>query len=342
MSDQLHVQPATDIPSRELTYIDYFGAIGGDIARLVKAALSERAVFAVVMSLSLIAGVGTALFSQDTFQADTILAPSSSGGQRGLGGVLSGQLGAVSSLIGMPGDHTAEEMVISLNSRAILYKFIADYNIKKEMFPRLWDDERHQWRLVTPGVLSRGLRWISGRPDAPTQYGPTTEDTYRALTGILSVGQQQSTGMITLSIQWKDPEKAALWANGIVRILNDARRHEAISKSRLRITLLQSELASTTSVETRQVLVNLIQSETENAAVAQTEPQFVLRSLDPAVVPQYRIWPKRGLIIVLSLIFGAFAGGVTSLIWKSLRQHGVIGSSLEQRARHSLGSKALS
>jgi len=46
------------------------------------------------------------------------------------------------------------------------------------------------------------------------------------------------TGLVTLSITWNDPNIAAKWANGLVRMANDYLRDQAIEESERNIAYL--------------------------------------------------------------------------------------------------------
>lgn len=309
MSEDTINRPAGDQAPKELTYIDYFGLIGSDLARIVKKAWAERIVWGAGVLLCLVIGIAIALFSEEKFSAEATLLPNDTQ-ESGIGSGISSKLGAASSLIGLGGGKDVQELIAALQSRALIYRFIDRYQVARDLFPQLWDSETQQWRKVTPGAASRLVRWLNEKPEPAPQYGPTREDTYATFLNILAVSQAGNTDMIHVSITWKDPEKAATWVNGIVRMLNDTRRQEFVAQSKTRIALLNTLLMSTTSVETRSALVNLIQTQTESSVSAQSQTEFALRSLDPAVVPQYRAWPKRGLIVVLSLVLGFLASGL--------------------------------
>ena len=45
---------------------------------------------------------------------------------------------------------------------------------------------------------------------------------------ILSVDEDKKSGLISLSISWKDPEVAAEWANDLVKQLNEQLREKQL------------------------------------------------------------------------------------------------------------------
>lgn len=140
------------------------------------------------------------------------------------------------------------------------------------------------------------------------------------MAGILNIGLENDSGTITVAFDWRDPKLAATWANGLVALFNDKKRSDVIKSSEARINFLQAEIGHTTGVETREAFANLIQSEAQKVVLAQSEKQFSLRIIDPAVPPEDRIWPKRGLIIFISVLVGIIAGAGAALGWAKIKR----------------------
>lgn len=311
----------------ELTYFDYFGAIAADIARVCRIVWSEKLVFGVVIAIGLLCAVYVALFSREIYRAQALLVTQSSTESGGLSSLLAGRTGSISSLVGIQGDKQAREYIAGLRSRMLIYRFIQRYDMNKILFPGLWDEDSKGWKMVRPGLLSRIVHTINGTPVPPPRRGPTLEQGYRTfLAGILNTSMDPDAGTITISIDWRDPNQAALWANAIVGMFNEQKRSEVIVNSQTRIKFLQEQLTHTIGVETHEALANLIQSEEEKIVLAQSEQQFALRVIDPAVPPEDRIWPRRGLILFLGLLLGTIAGAVAAFAWAKTRHSRFVAS----------------
>jgi LPS O-antigen subunit length determinant protein (WzzB/FepE family) len=54
----------------------------------------------------------------------------------------------------------------------------------------------------------------------------------------------------------------------------------------------------------------LIEEQTKNMMLTKVSPEYVLKTIDPAQVPDIKAGPKRALIVVL----GTFVGGVFSVL----------------------------
>ena len=58
----------------------------------------------------------------------------------------------------------------------------------------------------------------------------------------------------------------------------------------------------------------LIQSQTETVMLAEVRPEYVFKTIDPAVVPEEKSKPSRALICVLGTLLGGILGVVIVLI----------------------------
>ena len=117
----------------------------------------------------------------------------------------------------------------------------------------------------------------------PEQDEPTLENGFTILEEAIGFQVDEKTGLITLSVSWRDPESAAEWANGLVKQLNEKFRSEAIENSRKRIGYLKKELSKTTVKDVMEVLYSLLESEEQKAMLANVNEEFVLEVIDPAV-----------------------------------------------------------
>ena len=88
-------------------------------------------------------------------------------------------------------------------------------NFLPVLFEEMWDAENQAWVVESEEVL-------------PTDQKAT--DFF--LKEIINVDKDEKSGLITLSILWKDPTIAAEWANDLVKQLNEQLREKAIADSR--------------------------------------------------------------------------------------------------------------
>jgi len=234
--------------------------------------------------------VSYAFHAPEIFKAEILLAPASEE-KSGASSALS-QFGGLAAMAGIsiPSDSNIEQTVATLGSRKFLTKYINNNNLMPVLFEDIWDEESLSWIVQT-------------KEDEPTEHKAVN-----MFKEILSVDEDKKSGLITLSISWKDPQVAAQWANDLVKQLNEQLREQAIADSKKRVGYLEQELTKTTLQDMRAVLYNLLESEKQKAMLANVNEDFALEVIDPAVAPETREKPKRKFIVALGGVCGGFLG----------------------------------
>lgn len=239
-----------------------------------------------------------ALLATPIYRAEVLLAPveKEKGGHLG---TLAGQFGGLASLAGIDigGAGSLNEAIATLESRELTNKFIEDENLLQILFEDEWDSKKKKWKNDS---------------DAPTFW-----DAYEVFhKSIRFVNVDNKTGLISLAIEWKDPVQAAEWANKLVRRVNEKLRQEAIQDSEDSIQYLEAELYKTSILEIKDSIYRLIEVQTKNKMLANTQEEYAFRVLDSAVVPEKKFKPKRALLVIV----GFFVGGIIALFSAYIRQ----------------------
>jgi uncharacterized protein involved in exopolysaccharide biosynthesis len=235
-------------------------------------------------------GFAYALYAPEVYMAETLLAPAQEE-KSGASSALT-QFGGLAAMAGIsiPSDSNVEQVVATLKSRKFLQAFIEQNKLIPVLFDEIWDVENQAWKVLS------------------VEDEPTEQKAIESFKACLSVDEDKKSGLIILSISWKDPEVAAQWANDLVKQLNEQLREQAIADSRKRVGYLEQELAKTTLQDMRAVLYNLLESEKQKAMLANVNEDFALEVIDPAVPPENREKPKRKLIVALGGACGGFLG----------------------------------
>ena len=253
--------------------------------------------------------VAYALYATEIFKAETLLAPAQEE-KSGASSALS-QFGGLAAMAGVsiPGDSNVEQVVATLNSRKFLRTYINHNKLIPVLFEHIWDADSQAWMVPS------------------SEDEPTVQEALQSFKACLSVDEDKKSGLITLSISWKDPEVAAQWANDLVKQLNEQLREQAIADSQKRVGYLEQELAKTTLQDMRAVLYKLLESEKQKAMLANVNEDFALEVIDPAVAPETREKPKRKLIVALGGVCGGFLGIFAVFFSQFLRKLKLSGTS---------------
>ena len=273
-----------------------------DLLELIRTLLQAWKTIVGITMVCVGLAVAYALHAPEVFEAEILLAPASEE-KSGASSALS-QFGGLAAMAGIsiPSDSNVEQVVATLQSRKFLRQYIDGKKLLPVLFDEIWDAENQSWLVQT-------------QEDEPTE-----QKAVESFKSILSVDEDKKSGLITLSISWKDPEVAAQWANDLVKQLNEQLREQAIADSRKRVGYLEQELAKTTLQDMRAVLYNLLESEKQKAMLANVNEDFALEVIDPAVAPETREKPKRKLIVALGGVCGGFLGIFTVFFAQFLKK----------------------
>ena len=235
-----------------------------------------------------------------TYLSETVLAQPEESRTSSTISTLLGEL-PLPSLAGIGLDSSGEqiEALAILRSRAFTEQFIAEENLLSVLFADKWDAEKGTW--------------LESEQDDP----PTMEDAYKKFEEkVRTITQDPATGLITMSIEWRDRNEAARWANTLVQRVNERLRERAITEAQRSIDFLNDTLAKTSVVELRTSIYHLIEEQLSKIVVAKSREEYAFRTIDPAVPSDEDayVWPNRILMAAIGLAFGMFLGVAYALL----------------------------
>jgi len=248
--------------------------------------------------MSVVISALVAFLSKPIYSAEVLMMPvavnDASSSVSGFGG----QLGGLASLAGLSlgtMDDRKAEAIATLKSRALTDAFVSENNLLPVLYASKWDEATQQWKTAPDKV-------------------PTLWDAYKRIKQIRKLDEDKKTGLLTLEVDWNDPQLAARWANELAARANRLLRKQAIERADRNIGYLRQQINETSLVEVRQALYRLVETELKTAMLAQSSEDYAFRVIDPAVVPQEKIWPKRALLLIVGLFAGLFLGSLFAVL----------------------------
>jgi uncharacterized protein involved in exopolysaccharide biosynthesis len=138
---------------------------------------------------------------------------------------------------------------------------------------------------------------------------------------ILKVSTDDKTGLITVSVEWRDPHLATLWATRIIELVNNTMRERDVAEAKRSLEYLSGQLNSTSSIDIRGTINGLIEDNMRMVTLASVRAEYALRVVDPAQQPDVDdyIWPKEVLIIALALALGLILGVMAAFVRFAMR-----------------------
>lgn len=230
--------------------------------------------------------------SDDKFQATVTLSPvsdDSSGGRLGGLATLASQLtGGGAFGLSMPGNTQKQESIATLQSEALTERYIKENNLLPILYDGKWDSVKHAWKDLPPNEI-------------PTLW-KANQYFRKSVRSVLTDGK---TGLTTLTISWKNPQEAATWANGMVKMANDYLRGRAIEDSERNIAYLKDQLAKTSIIGIQTAINSLLENEMKKEMLAQGSSEYALKVIDPAFAPEKRSSPIPTLWISMGFLLGS-------------------------------------
>ena len=288
-----------------------------DLKELFMVLWSGKWLISAVTGLAAAISVVVALSLPNIYTASALLAPAESSGG-GLSGLMK-QYGGLASLAGvsLPGGREGSRAQLGMQlmkSRA----FIGDFVERRDILPELmaveaWDSGSGDIIFDPEAYDSASKTWVRD-VEPPKSPAPSSQEARKAFSAILGVSQDKQTGYVTVSIEHQSPIVAARWVNWLVEDVNAAVKAQDVSEAEKSIEYLKQQVANTSLADLQAMFFELIQSQTETVMLAEVRPEYVFKTIDPAVVPEEKSKPSRALICVLGTLLGGMLGVVIVLI----------------------------
>ena len=260
----------------------------------------------IALAAGALCAVGAALaawVATPDYTASVILLPvNTHGGSLDLGASAS-ELSGLASLAGINlsgGNQVKTEALATLDSEILTEQYIRQNDLLPVLFSREWNAAARQWNTTDPAKV------------------PTLWKANRRFKDVRSVVDDTKTGLVTLTIRWKDPHVAAQWANGLVKLTNDYLRQRAIDEAERSIAYLNGEVVKTNIVEVRSAIYNLMETEIKNEMIARGRDEYALRVIDPAVPPEKKSYPRPLLWTAGAFLGGIFLGLLASVVRETM------------------------
>ena len=260
----------------------------------------KRTVIAATTILAL-GSIAYALLAKEIYRAEVLLAPATEQSTPMIGG----QLGSLAALAGVnlgAGEGNGVVALAVLQSREFARDFIEQLDLMPIFFEEEWDAENDRWRV-----------------DDPTEAPDVRDGVKFFHEQIFEVSEERRTGLVTLAIEWTDPDVAAEWASILVHRLNDRLRARALQEAQTNVDYLQSEMAKATLVTLQESIGRLLEAELPKLMLAKGNEEFAFKIVDPAVPPRERLRPKRALTAIIGTILGGLLGIFIVLVGHSAR-----------------------
>ena len=251
------------------------------------------------------------------YTAQTLITPTTSSNSSGL---LS-QYAGLASMAGVNLPKGGSENQLDVALKLIKSKKLLDrLSVYESFLPDLMAVK--SWNLQTNIITydqalydNKNNKWVR-KVSLPFKQIPSSQESLQIFSALVSISQDKKTQLVTLNVDHLSPVVAHQWSLWIVKEINDILANMEISNSQARIDYLNNQIKITPYSELRTMFYELIQESTKSMMLAAVNPEYVLTTIDPPVIPEVKSKPNRALICISGTILGAMLSLLIILVRK--------------------------
>ena len=163
--------------------------------------------------------------------------------------------------------------------------------------------------------------------------------------GILKVTENKKDNIISISAQYKDPVIAQKVASTTLSELTEYMTTEAKRVADANKIHLDTQMVGTADPFVRQKIYALIAQQIETAMMSAAKENFAFKVIDPPMVPDKKVKPKRTTMVLLafivSLMIGVFAAFAREHVERNGSQWGEILAMVKRSSRRRGGKESV-
>ena len=278
-----------------------------DFHKLFLVLWSGRRLISGVSGFAAIVSVIVALLLPNIYTASALLSPAEESGG-GLNSLMS-QYGGLASLAGVSlpsgNDGSKAQLGIQiLQSRIFIGTFVNQHGLMPDLMAVDRWDAVSKKMTYDPSIYDAKQQTWTRKVDPPLTAKPSLQEAFKQFQEIMSISEDAQTGYVSISIEHKSPIVAAQWVEWLVSDLNTTVKNQDVSEATRSIEYLKQQISSTSLAELRAMFFELIQSQTETVMLAEVRPEYVFKTIDPAVAPEEESQPNRILICIFGTMLG--------------------------------------
>ena len=277
---------------------------GLDLVHFVSLVKDNKRFLFYTTAIFVVAAICLAFILPVRYQANAVVALRANDQSSSVLSGLQQNLGLAANFLGAA-DTSPYQVVAFIKSEDFTDRFLMKERLLPSLFPEQWDNANKRWQ-ADPSLSARLGRVLSGVFGSEQNSGdaPSLASAFLKFDKIRDASYSTRTGLITVSIEWADPEVAAEWVNLLVRDVNDYLREKDKHESDRKLQYYRDQANSETNAQARTRIYQLMQNEIEKLAVLFASQEYKVKVVDSAHVPAKRYRPQRMVIITLGLVIG--------------------------------------
>ena len=213
-------------------------------------------------------------------------------------------LSSLASLAGISsisdGEDSSSLAIETIRSRILLKRILDSNNFINKLYAAESFDMNSEKIIYDNDIYNDSLnKWIEKEPSLLEVHKLYLQD-------ILSIGKDKRTGFINISITHQSPIFAKNLIEIIVLECNKLVKEKDLKESSDALDYLYNFSGETSIQEVKKSINSLIESNLKTQMYANISNYYLLEYLDPPLIPEEKISPRRSMIAILGFVLGFF------------------------------------
>ena len=143
---------------------------------------------------------------------------------------------------------------------------------------------------------------------------PSIQEVHEKFNNNLEIEKEPITNFITISFSHYSPKLAKYYVDEIVKEVNEILRKDEIIRADNSMKYLKNEITGTKILEVRNAMGQIIEDQAKRSMFANVVKEYVLQTISPSYVSEYKDSPNRLLISLLGIFLGLILSSFFILI----------------------------
>lgn len=150
---------------------------------------------------------------------------------------------------------------------------------------------------------------------------PSYIEAHEYFLSILEIFQDKKTGYIYIAIDHQSPVFAQYFLNLVINEVNELTRAMEMQETSDAIEYLTAKQLITNVSSVKLSINNIIESQLQSQMLSNIREEFLLKTIDPPVVPEIKIGPNRLFICIIGTFFGLIFSIISVLFFHLSRSN---------------------
>jgi len=227
------------------------------------------------------------------YKSYTLLSPAVEGAMSsGVGQKIGGIASFMGVDLGGGGGNMVVVAIESMKSRRFVNEFLSKHEFDAELYTVVGWNRRE----------NKNIYDLEKAQDKKNYNGMvTTSQIYKKFLSMLTVNYDEKNYLIKVEVESLSPVLSRSILSTMVSDINSYMQKEEIDKADKNIQYLNQKITDASKGEMKEVLYRLLEEQLKKKMLAESQPEFAFRTIDPAFIPEEPSSPPKYLVLAFCI-----------------------------------------